>query len=586
MFHHSSSQGSLFESTYQMSKRKHARLEKTWAQTYRDQCLSLIDEDLFRPLYCEDNGAPCKSIRVVVSALILKDVFDLTDAETQDALDFDLRWHLALDLDPCDDASHVAQRTFQYFRAKMLEQELVLLLFKVLSDRLLQRLGVKTGQQRLDTTHLLSNFAQLTRLGVFCETHRVFLRAVRQADQALLALVPETLRRRYLDDEGTRSHYDDARASECRRRLAVAARDAYRLCETFRGMALPPAVGDAYALEQRLLAEHCTLVTEPQAPATDDGDADLTPVPVLAKEATAIAPSSLQTPHDPEVTFSGHKGQGYEALIGETCDPTNPVQLITHISLERSCESDADRVLPVLDALAARAMTPETLLTDTGFGSTDNVILCAQRGIDLVAPQPGSAPRDAATLPEYMVDAREFVVQLVPTAPPSCCPAGVTALQTRLYTDPEAGELAVLQMPTTSCQACAHRGWCPALTTETEVTVVMLSLKTLLPFWRRAAEKTEAFRLNYKVRAGIEGTNSELKRGHGLGKLRVRGAPRVFFALVMKSLACNVKRALRYWGQTRQPVSPERVAEGETTTHAAFCAFCPQEWRYLAFQAA
>ena len=40
----------------------------------------------------------------------------------------------------------------------------------------------------------------------------------------------------------------------------------------------------------------------------------------------------LQTPHDPGVTYSGHKGQGYEVLIAETCDPENAVQLLTQVS--------------------------------------------------------------------------------------------------------------------------------------------------------------------------------------------------------------------------------------------------------------
>ena len=39
-------------------------------------------------------------------------------------------------------------------------------------------LGVRTGKQRLDSTHVMSNIAVLTRLGLFCETVRVFLLAV------------------------------------------------------------------------------------------------------------------------------------------------------------------------------------------------------------------------------------------------------------------------------------------------------------------------------------------------------------------------------------------------------------------------
>jgi hypothetical protein len=46
----------------------------------------------------------------------------------------------------------------------------------------------------------------------------------------------------------------------------------------------------------------------------------------------------------------------------------------------------------------------------------------------------------------------------------------------------------------------------------------------------------------YKIRSGIEATNSELKRSHGIGKLRVRRAAKVCFAVACKLIACNIKR--------------------------------------------
>ena len=59
---------------------------------------------------------------------------------------------------------------------------------------------------------------------------------------------------------------------------------------------------------------------------------------------------------------------------------------------------------------------------------------------------------------------------------------------------------------------------------------------------RRRAEATEEWRKRYDIGARIEGTNSELKRAHGLGRLRVRGGRRVRLAVYLKALACNFKR--------------------------------------------
>ena len=46
------------------------------------------------------------------------------------------------------------------------------LAFQETTDRIIQALGIRTGQ-RLDSTHIMSNIATLTRLGLFPETHAV-----------------------------------------------------------------------------------------------------------------------------------------------------------------------------------------------------------------------------------------------------------------------------------------------------------------------------------------------------------------------------------------------------------------------------
>lgn len=553
-----------------MSDRKRGRLARTWAQTFREECLPLLDEELFRPLYCEDNGAPCKSIRLVAAVTILRDLYDLTFAETQYRVDFDLGWHLALGLDPCDDEDYVSERTLRYFEAKLLTHAMVGVLFADVTEKLRERLGVKTEQQRLDTMHILSNFARLSRLGVFCETHRVLLRALAREATAALALLPASVRRRYLRDDGTDSSYDDARASDSRRRLGVAARDAYRLREALRGVALPPTAMKAYAVLERLVDEHCTLVETPQAAAVGDGDADLAPVPVVAKEAKQLTGAVLQTPHDPDVTYSGHKGQGYEALIAETCDPANLVQLITQVSLERSCESDVDRVLPTLDALDAHGMLPETLLADTAFGSSANYQACALRGVELLAPTPGT---DASTKTPSPADEVEgFIVQCFPYDIPSCCPAGVQAEATTLRAS-GAGPVALLLMPTGACDGCARRATCPLIPRADGRLIALLEMGDVLRDDRRCYEQTTEFLGAYRARAGIEGTNSELKRGHGLSKLRVRGKDRVELELVLRALACNLKRAMAYWGNTRRNANKRVKATCSTLKNRLFFDF-------------
>ena len=55
-------------------------------------------------------------------------------------------------------------------------------------------------------------------------------------------------------------------------------------------------------------------------------------------------------------------------------------------------------------------------------------------------------------------------------------------------------------------------------------------------------QQTLEWKERYMIRAGVEATMSELKRGHGIGKLRVRGLARVTFAVLCKVTSCNIKR--------------------------------------------
>jgi len=61
---------------------------------------------------------------------------------------------------------------------------------------------------------------------------------------------------------------------------------------------------------------------------------------------------------------------------------------------------------------------------------------------------------------------------------------------------------------------------------------------------RRIEEQTKAWRDRYRRRAGIEGTNSGLKRRMELSRLRVRGCKSVFNVTMLKITGWNIFRAV------------------------------------------
>ena len=211
-----------------------------------NEALVLIEEERFAPMYSPDVGRPNRAVQTVLGVLVLKEMFDLTDMEALEELEFNLLWHHALRLEM--EEARLAQKTLHNFRWSTTAGGWRLI------DGPDDRGLVRTGKQRL-STHVMSNIAVLTRLGLFCETVRVFLLAVSREHPGLGEGIGDGLAQRYLKESGEASRYEDARSGEGRRRLSVCARDVYRLVDRFRGTAV--AKMEEYGLLERLLGEQC-----------------------------------------------------------------------------------------------------------------------------------------------------------------------------------------------------------------------------------------------------------------------------------------------------------------------------------------
>lgn len=540
MFRKRDPQRNLFESSNLLPPSKAKRLQGSWADIFQKKALPLIDEDVFASLYCEDNGRPNKAIEIVFGVLLLKEMFNLTDEESLEQLEFNLLWHHALRLTP--EEAHLCQKTLHNFRTRLMENDSGRTAFQETTDKILKVLGVKTSRQRLDSTHIVSNIATLTRLGLFCETNRVFLSALKKEHPKLFRQVPEGLRKRYLKEDDTPTRYADARSEVSHRRLSVCARDLFRLIDRFRGTAAADL--EAYDLLNRLFEGQCEAVSKEDRPGGDDDDAGDGSVPVRLKEAKEVTSDSLQTPHDPDVTYSGHKGKGYEVQVSETCHEENEVEIITHVEVTDSCFSDACATVPIVEDLIERGIQPEELVVDTPYGSGDNAVQAARLGTELVSPVGGGVKKKETTPKEEgPLTAADFSIDPAYKRP-TVCPGGHESVKESAGKTPEQVEVVFAKE---ACEKCPLYSRCPARFSQQEDGyVLVINLVKVNIEQRRRAEASGEFESRYAIRAGIEATNSELKRKHGLGRLRVRKRPRVALAVYMKALACNFKRMVRY----------------------------------------
>lgn len=417
MFRASDPQRKIFDAGGLLPSARQEACEKSWAGPFRQRCLPMLRnmEEEFEDLFDPKMGRPNRPVALVLGALILKELKDLTDEETLEALKFDVRWWYAFELEPHE--VQLCQKTLHNFRTALLEHEdpeKKKLAFRRVTDELIGLLGVKVERQRLDSKHFLSNIAVLTRLGLMCETIRMFLREVKGLD----AKAYEALGAGILKRHGEESRYADARKAEGPRRLSVVARDVYRLIQRFEKD--PRMVEtEGWARLKRLFEEQCELKDEPRLPEKDDDDQGEGGVPVELKEAKKVSSSSLQTPHDPEVTYSGHKGKGYEVQVAETCVEGNPVQMITEVEVTRSSGSDQKALMPVVENLVEAGHKPEELAADTNYSGAKNAAALAELGVNLLAPAPAVAkpeagkeyPAPAAHCPKEEKQAGEWLKQ-------------------------------------------------------------------------------------------------------------------------------------------------------------------------------
>ena len=168
MFRERDPQESLWQSEFLVPPKKARRLERSWAEVFRNEALPQIDEERFAPMYCADNGRPNRAVQTVLGVHLLKEMFNLTDDEALEQLEFNLLWHHALRLDM--EETHLPQKTLHNFRVRLMQHDGGRLAFQETTERIIQALGIRTGKQRLDSTHIMSNIATLTRTStLFCE---------------------------------------------------------------------------------------------------------------------------------------------------------------------------------------------------------------------------------------------------------------------------------------------------------------------------------------------------------------------------------------------------------------------------------
>jgi len=497
-----------------LTEKTRQRLLDGWPGVFRHIILELMPVDVVSGHFNPTMGRPTKELYSMAGLLLLMEFMDWTKDETLDAYRFNMNVHYALNLEPV--THDISLRTLERYLYLFEKDELAKTIMSQVTVRLVDLLEIKIDKQRLDSTHVFSDMAGFGRTRLMGVAIKRFLTQVIRGSKQDYHSLDESLRNRYAP--GVNQLFADTKKDSASRRLLrqQVAEDMYNLIQRFADQP-EHAQRDTYKALERIFYEQCEVHEDK--------------VCVKAKTGGNV----MQNPSDPDATYDGHKGPGYQVQIAETCNLENDVQIITCAIPQTAVESDTAAAGAVLDTLDASGLLPQELFADTHYCSDENIQDAADRDVELVGPVPcGSLidkDVDRLNIDDFAVD--EQTEEVV------CCPAGHKPVSS--VADRETDKTKTV-MPMSACRQCEFVAECPVEKGRDGYCLHHTARQRRLA-GRRREENTEAFRERYRIRGGIEATNSGLKRKTGLGRLRVRGSPRVFHAIYLKITGWNILRA-------------------------------------------
>ena len=546
MYKKTNPQQKLFDVSSQLSSSLRERLESSWAHLFKTEILPILfrNEDQYAMLYGK-TGRPNFSVARMLGLCLLQEYNSLNDQQALDAFSFDVRWRYALDIS--GDGDYLSRRSLVEFRrrlaAKDSEMKLVRNVFDTVRNEALKKLGLSTSDQRVDSTHIISNIRTRGRLSLFSNTITYFLKSL---DEARFLRVPKPIQQWHTtESEG----WFGLGPAEQKAKLRDLAEYLYELVMIFKNDDKIKS-NEPYRLLIRLLNEQCELINN--TPSKEDSSK----IQVKKKPEGG---ETLQTPYDPDATY-GHKGVGYSVHITETCNNTEKTEIITDYEVHGAARSDIGKALSVIERLDEAGLKPETLFADGGYPSVPSAQKIIEQEIEFMAPvNRGRLSDDIIGRDSFEYDSKGFSTK---------CPMGHKPIDHRMlsHNNKEGKSLHAIFAGDT-CRQCIKLDICPVRAPnhrskgcKPRDTIgdfrLEITPEIILRDKMYSLQKTPEWKERYKIRAGIEATNSELKRVHGLGKLRVRRAAKVCFAVACKVIACNIKR----WAKAQK--APKGLLQG------------------------
>jgi len=573
--------------------------------------------------YCADNGRVALEPVLMLGVSLLQDLDGVPDRQAVEMLRYHAGWNFALNRQLGDEVFHPT--SLVNFRHRLLKHEQSALGFATILEALIEAgLVSPQSRQRLDSTQMFARVARMNRLDCVRESLRLAL-------QELEGVVGVEARpgfwvglwERYVESQA------DYRASAeaLGRKLGEAGADAWQLLEWVRASEGCGAWGQGAQVEllARVFGEQFDVVggqptALPQEKETVEVEAPPTPLlasaagatgtvppppgapsePSVGKEtvggeqpelglskgagAVAVVPKGkgqlvsdrVQNPHDAEATYAV-KGQGaqkkehigFKIQVAETVNeavlaPGEPTRnFLTGIVTHAAHESDEVGAVKMGQEQAAMGLAkPPVQYVDGAYVSAEQLAQAQAEGRQIIGPaQPAPRKEGRFSVEDFAISVEERQ---------AVCPDGKSSTQCSRLEEQATGQVSYRFEFSTHCHECPRRERCLGAG-QRHRTVVVGAHHTVLQA-RRQEQQTDAFKQRMKQRNAIEGTQSELVRGHGLRRARSRGLAKARLQNYFIGAACNVKRWIRHEAWTLRQAASALAAQRVSAAMSAQAA--------------
>ncbi|UUI05587.1 IS1182 family transposase [Oceanobacillus jeddahense] len=444
---------------------------------------SFVEEEL-QDNYCLDNGRNAEPPVRMFKYLLLKQIYDLSDADLVERARYDLSFKYFLDLIPEAPVIHSSSLT-KFRRLRLKDKDLMDILVEKTVALALEHKVLKSQTIIMDATHTTSRFHAKTAKEYVQEKSKVLRKAVYQYQASLQEKFPPKPTTKSLEDEIT---YTNA---------------LLRVIEKEEHLQHLPAIKEKINMVKEV-------VEDVQEEVTYGGDPD---------------------------ARKGYKSADYSFLGYKTHLAMAMERIITAAEVTSGEKNDTKYLKKLVQTSKKNGVTVKTVIGDTAYSSKDNLQYTKEEGIQLISrlhPVITNGKRTKEEEFAFNKDADMFV-----------CPAG--HLATTKYLKKRTGSSQNTQLKyyfdVEKCKVCPLREGCYKEGAKTRTYSVTIKSNEHLE--QEAFQETEEFKRMAKERYKIEAKNSELKHRHGYERanssglfgMKIQGAATIFVT--------NMKRIIK-----------------------------------------